>query len=143
VNYGRVLRFGLVGVVNTAVYYALYLLASKAVPYLAAHVIAFTLAMIGSYFLNCYVTFQVAPTWRKFLLFPLSNLTNFVVTSVGLYLLVGRLHMNSKLAPLVAAGIAIPITYVVAHLVLVGRDSAAPTEPPATDAVGELSEHGA
>jgi putative flippase GtrA len=121
VRLARILRFGVVGVINTAVYYACYLALKAFLPYLAAHVIAFVIAMIGSFFLNCLYTFRIKPTWRKFLLFPLSNLTNFVVTSVGLYVLVGRLHMNSTIAPLVAAAAAIPVTFVVAHYVLVDR----------------------
>jgi putative flippase GtrA len=118
-----------VGVVNTAVYYACYLALKTVLPYLGAHVIAFVIAMIGSFFLNCHYTFRIKPTWRKFLLFPLSNITNFVVTSVGLYLLVGKLHMNSTIAPLVAAVAAIPVTFVVAHYILVDRQPAG--QPPA------------
>jgi putative flippase GtrA len=117
----RVVRFGLVGVVNTAVYYGLYLLFKLVVPYLVAHVLAFCLAMVGSYFLSCYFTFRTKPTWRKFLLFPLSNATNFVISTVGLYVLVAWAHLNQQVAPLVAAAAAIPFTFVVAQFVLVDR----------------------
>jgi putative flippase GtrA len=118
---GRIFRFALVGVLNTAIYYGLYLLFRLFLPYLAAHVVAFTLSMIGSFFLNCYFTFRTRPTWRKFLLFPLSNATNFVVTSVGLYVLVQYFGVNQRIAPLLAASVAIPITFLVAQLVLAGR----------------------
>jgi putative flippase GtrA len=120
-------RFAFVGVVNTANYYLLYLLFSTVLPYLAAHTIAFCLAMIGSYFMNCRITFRVQPTLRTFLLFPLSNLTNFVVTSLGLYLLVAHLQMSAQVAPLLAAAAAVPITFVVTHLVLVGHGQHRPT----------------
>lgn len=119
---GRVIRFAIVGVVNTGTYYVLYLALSRALPYLAAHAVAFALSMLGSYLLNCYFTFRVRPTWRRFALFPLSNLTNFVVTSAGLYLLVSRWGMDAMFAPLLAAAGAIPVTYVVSSLVLTGRD---------------------
>jgi putative flippase GtrA len=125
----RVARFGLVGLVNTAVYYGLYLGLRLVVPYFVAHLVAFVLSMIGSFFLNCYYTFRQPPTWRRFLLFPLSNLTNFVVTSVGLFLLVNYAGMNDKLAPIVAASVAVPITFVVAKLILVGRESDGDDEP--------------
>ena len=116
----RILRFGVVGVINTAVYYGLYLLLRTVLPYLVAHVIAFVLAMVGSYFLNCWFTFRIRPTLRKFLLFPLSNATNFVITSLGLYLLVDIGHLNEQVSPLIAAAAAIPVTYLVAQYVLVG-----------------------
>jgi putative flippase GtrA len=118
----RVIRFGLVGLVNTACYYGLYLALRLVVPYLAAHVIAFLVSMVGSFFLNCYFTFRQRPTWRRFLLFPLSNLTNFVVTSTGLVLLVRFAGMNDRIAPIVAASVAVPATFVVAKLILVGRE---------------------
>lgn len=127
----RVIRFGLVGVVNTAVYYGLYLLFKLAVPYLAAHVLAFCLSMVGSYFMSCYFTFRTKPTWRKFLLFPLSNATNFVITTVGLYVLVSLLHLDQRIAPLIAAAAAIPFTFVVAQFVLVDR-SRRPVESEST-----------
>ncbi|MCO1581535.1 GtrA family protein [Crossiella sp. SN42] len=122
---GRVLRFALVGAVNTGVYYGLYLALHLALPYLAAHVLAFLLAMVGSYFLNCHFTFRTKPTLRKFLLFPLSNAANFAITSLGLYLLVDLGGLNSTFAPLLVAALAIPVTFVVSQLVLVGKEKAA------------------
>ncbi|WP_433273865.1 GtrA family protein [Actinosynnema sp. CS-041913] len=122
---GRIVRFGLVGVVNTGVYYGLYLLLRLAIPYLAAHVVAFLLAMVGSYFLNCYFTFRTKPSLRTFLLFPLSNVTNFVVTTAGLYVLVAWFQVNQRIAPLLASAVAIPFTFIVAQLVLMGRQQPA------------------
>jgi putative flippase GtrA len=119
-NLGRILRFAIVGAINTGTFYVLYLLFKKlSLPYFLAYTVAFILAMIGSYFLNCYFTFKVKPTWKKFLLFPLSNAANYVITSVGLVVLVHALNMNKTIAPLVAAAIAIPITYVVVQYLLV------------------------
>jgi putative flippase GtrA len=119
----RIVTFAAVGAVNTGVYYGLYVLLRQVMPYLVASVIAFLLAMVGSYFLNCRFTFRTKPTWRTFLLFPLSNATNLVVTSVGLYLLVDRWHMNELVSPLIAAAFAVPITYVVAKYVLAEKQA--------------------
>jgi putative flippase GtrA len=121
----RVLRFGVVGLLNTGVYYLLYLLFLRVAPYLAAHLAAVLLSMVGSYFLNCFFTFRTPPTLGKFLLFPLSNATNFAVTSIALYLLVGVLHLNKIVSPLLAAVASVPITFVVARAVLVGRTGTA------------------
>lgn len=118
---GRIVRFGIVGVINTATYFGLYLLLRMQMPYLVAHVIAFSMAVIGSYFLNCRFTFRVRPSWRSFRLFPLSNLSNFLITTTGLYILVDKLGLDERLAALPAAAVAIPITFLVAQYVLVGR----------------------
>lgn len=143
-NLGRVVRFAVVGVLNTGTYYVLYLAFHRFLPYLAAHSVAFVIAMIGSYFLNCYFTFRVPPTWRRFLMFPLSNVANFVITSVGLYVLVGLLHANQTYAPLAAAAVAIPITFFVAQFLLVGRSLAGGTAAVTTeDDPSPVGNHGA
>lgn len=113
--------FVVVGVINTAVYYAIYLLLRLAMPYLVSHVIATLLAMCGSYLLHCRFTFRTRPRWRTFALFPLSNLANFVITTVGMRITVGSFGVDERLAPLPVALVAIPITYVATHYVMVGR----------------------
>jgi putative flippase GtrA len=120
---GQMVRFALVGVVNTGTYYGLYLVLLTWLPYVAAHVVAFLLSMVGSFFLTSYFTYRTRPTWRKFLLFPLTNAANFVVTTSGVYLLVDVLHFGSRYAPLIAAAAAIPVTFVVSRTIMLRPDS--------------------
>lgn len=115
-------RFGIVGVINTGVYYGLYLLFQMVMPYLAAHLLATFIAMVGSFFMNCYFTFQTKPTWKKFAIFPLTNLTNYVVQTVGVVVLVEWARMDQRIAPLVAAVVAIPITFFLSRKILLERD---------------------
>ncbi len=119
----QLVRFALVGVVNTGTYYACYLLFLLRLPYVAAHVLAFAVSMTGSFFLNCRFTYNTRPTWRKFLLFPLTNAANFVITTSGVYLLVDVLRLHSTYAPLIAASAAIPITFVVSRTIMLGGPS--------------------
>lgn len=118
---GQLGRFVLVGLVNTGVYYGLYLLLKPEVPYLAAHVVAFAFSVVVSFFLSCWVTYRVRPTVRKFVRFPLSTLTNFVVTTVGLYVLVEEFGVSRQYAPLLAAAAAVPATFITARFILVDR----------------------
>ncbi|MEU8782460.1 GtrA family protein [Streptomyces sp. NPDC048637] len=120
----QMFRFALVGVVNTATYYGCYLLFLPWMPYVVAHVLAFLLSMVGSFFLNSYFTYRTRPTWRKFLLFPLTNAANFVITTSGVCLLVDVLHFGSRYAPLVAAATAIPITFVVSRTIMLRPERA-------------------
>ncbi|MDK0519906.1 GtrA family protein [Streptomyces sp. ML-6] len=115
-------RFALVGAVNTGTYYGCYLLLLNGLPYIAAHVVAFLLSMTGSFFLNSWFTYRTRPTWRKFLLFPLTNLANFVLTTGGVYLLVDLAGFDDRYAPLVAAVAAIPITFVVSRTIMLRPD---------------------
>jgi putative flippase GtrA len=122
---GQVLRFAVVGVVNTVTYYLLYLLLRPSIGYLAAHVVAFVVSTIGSFLLNSYVTYRTRPTWRKFVLFPLTVATNFVITTVGVALLVELANVDERIAPLLAAAIAIPATFVATRYVLLGPQARA------------------
>ncbi|MPY51258.1 GtrA family protein [Streptomyces acidicola] len=122
---GQILAFALVGVVNTATYYGLYLLFLIRLPYLAAHLLAFALSMTGSFFLNARFTYRTRPTWRKFLLFPLTNATSFLITTAGMYVIVGVLHAGSRLAPLLASGAAIPVTFAVSRTIMLRGAEAA------------------
>jgi putative flippase GtrA len=115
---GQIITFALVGVVNTAVYYGLYLLFLPWLPYLTAHILAFALSMTGSFFLNARFTYRTRPTWRKFLLFPLTNATNFLLATAGVYAIVDVLHAGNRFAPLLASGAAIPVTFVVSRSIM-------------------------
>ncbi|MGV9313319.1 GtrA family protein [Streptomyces sp. NPDC003691] len=133
---GQLVRFALVGAVNTGTYYGLYLLLLNVMPYVAAHVVAFVLSMIGSFFLTSYFTYRTRPTWRKFLLFPLSNLTNFTVTTSGVYLLVDVLGFDDRYAPLIAAAAAIPVTFVVSRTIMLRPEPGERGEPKPPEPVG-------
>ncbi|MGY2067510.1 GtrA family protein [Blastococcus sp. SYSU DS0619] len=122
-------RFAVVGVVNTGVYYGTYLLLSLWTHYLVAHLGAILVAMVGSFLLNCYWTFRTRPTWRKLALFPLTNATNYVMTTVGVVALVEWLAVDERVAPLLAAVAAIPVTFLLSRRLLTGNPAAATGEP--------------
>lgn len=113
------IRFVLVGIINTVVYYAFYLSFNYAgLPYVASHITAFLLSMIGSFFLNCYFTYRTKPTIKKFIAFPLTNVVNFVISTGSLYVIVDLLHMNKEWAPLVSMFLPIPFTYLMSRWIL-------------------------
>ena len=122
-------KFGVVGLGNTGVYYGAYLVFRLVLPYLAAHVLGLAVAMVVSFFLNCYWTFRTRPTWRKFALWPLTNATNYVMITVGVVVLVEWLRVDSRIAPLIAAVAAIPVTFLLSRKVLTGRPDPAAEEP--------------
>nr|WP_206440603.1 GtrA family protein [Streptomyces scabichelini] len=113
------MRFALVGAVNTGTYYVIYRLLCLWLPYLAGHILATLLSMIGSFFMNVRFTYRTDPTWQKFVLFPLTNAANLVLTTAGVYAMVSGLGMDARVAPLIAAVGAIPITFLIARRILV------------------------
>ncbi len=114
------ITFAIVGVINTATYYAFYLLGLKGLglAYMISHFSAVILSMIISFFLNSSITYKVKPTLKKFLMYPITQLVNVVVTAILLYLLVDGLHVNSAIAPLGALIITVPVTFIVTGKVL-------------------------
>jgi putative flippase GtrA len=120
---GRLPAFAAVGLVNTASYYGCYLLLHDRLqaPYPVAHAVAFLLSMTGAFFLHARFTYRTRPTWRKFALFPLGNVTNAAVTTAGIWLQVDVLGLDSTLAPLPAAAVAVPVTFVLSHSIMTDR----------------------
>ncbi|MDT7743305.1 MAG: hypothetical protein QOE59_2383 [Actinomycetota bacterium] len=121
-------RYALVGVVNAATYYVVYLLVLGHVGYLVAHVIGLGAAMVVSFFLNCRVTFRVRPSWRRFLLYPASQAVNVAATTIGVVALV-HLGVDERVAPLAAAVIAVPASFLAARLVLAHHRATTATGP--------------
>ncbi|WP_236059036.1 GtrA family protein [Planococcus glaciei] len=114
------MRFVLVGFMNTANYYILYLIFIHlaSLPYLISHLSAFLISMIGSFYLNSYFTYKVKPTLKKFLQYPLTYVVNISVSTLALILLVDILGLNENISPLIAQGITIPATFFVSKKVL-------------------------
>lgn len=119
------IRFGLVGVANTMHYYVwyafFYLLIDM--PYLFAHVIAFIISMIGSFYMNCYFTYKIKPTLKKFLQFPLTYIVNIGGSSLFLLIMVDIFSWSEVLSPFIAQCLTIPITFILSKLILDKSDS--------------------
>ena len=124
--------FVLVNVLNTGLYYVLYLLLLGAVPYLVANVLALTVAVLVAYAANARFAFQVRPTRRSLVLFVVTNLTTMALRTAVVWLLVEFLAISERLAPLPAAVATLPIAYLLTAMVMRDRGGAAtgPARPP-------------
>ncbi|MFD7292405.1 glycosyltransferase [Streptomyces sp. NPDC059897] len=107
--------FGLIGIVNTAVYMAVYVSLNRWIPYLIAHVIGFSVSVVGSFLLNSRITCRTRPTWRAFIRFPLSSLVNMVFSGALLFLGVHSLGMGKDITALIAGVLATPLSFVIAR----------------------------
>ncbi|WP_406457541.1 glycosyltransferase [Streptomyces sp. NBC_00876] len=124
------LTFAAIGVVNTAVYLAVYATLNTWIPYLAAHVIGYCVSIIGSFFLNSRITLRTRPTWRAFLRYPLSSLVNLVLSGALLYVGVSHLGMGKNVAALAAGILATPFSFLVARWAITsGADATREPEP--------------
>jgi len=119
----EVIRFIIVGLINTAHYYIWYifLIYLMHLNYLISHIFSFIISMIGSFFLNSYYTYKTKPTLKKFFAFPLTYIVNITVTTSSVFILVELLDLNEIISPFLASIIAIPFTFVVSKKVLTSK----------------------
>lgn len=125
------LRFVVVGVANTAVYYLFYRLLLLGMPYVPAHLLAWSGAVVFSFFANSLFTFGVRPTWRRFLAYPLTTLVNLTFTTIGSVLLVEWAGVDERCATLIMGIAAVPVTFLLTRYVLTAGREPAPPPPPA------------
>lgn len=109
------LTFAAIGVVNTAVYLAVYSTLNTWIPYLTAHVIGYCVSIIGSFLLNSFITCRTRPTWRAFVRYPVSSLVNLVLSGALLYVGVSHLGMGKNIAALAAGILATPFSFLLAR----------------------------
>ncbi|EKU50459.1 GtrA family protein [Staphylococcus massiliensis] len=119
-NYLEIIRFIIVGGLNTLNYYIVYLLLLHIfhIHYLVSHVTGFLVSFVISYYLNCYFVYKVKPTLKKFLAFPLTQVVNMGVQTGLIFIFVHYLHLNESIAPFAGLIITIPITYILSKFIL-------------------------
>src|SRR5699024_4375324 len=120
ISYIEVIKFIIVGVINTLNYYIIYifLLDILTVHYLLSHISAFIVSFILSYFLNCYFVYKVTPTLKKFIKFPLTQVINMGMQTILLFIFVQILKLNADFAPFIVLLIIITITFLLSKRIL-------------------------
>lgn len=116
----EILKFIIVGGINTLNYYIIYLLLLKliGVNYLVSHISGFVISFIISYYLNCYFVYKVQPTWKKFIQFPLTQVVNMGMQTLLLYIFVQWFNISSVIAPFAGLIITIPVTFILSKYIL-------------------------
>lgn len=116
----EIIKFIVVGGLNTFNYYVVYLLLLKLLHlnYMLSHVTGFVVAFVISYYLNCYFVYKVKPTWKKFISFPITQVVNVLLQTAFLYVFVMWLNLPAEIAPFAGLVITIPITFVLSKWIL-------------------------
>jgi putative flippase GtrA len=124
---GSFARFIVVNVLNTLLYWAMYLVLLLVTPYFWANAIALAIAILAAYVLNVRYAFRVRTSARSLLRFLVTNGTTIVLRMAVVWLLVEQLSLSEELAPPVAVAITTPIAFVLTKLAVAER----PARPPA------------
>lgn len=122
-KHGEIIRFILVGGINTVNYYWIYLLLLKVfdIQYLVSHILSFIISFIISFYLNCYFVYRVQPTVKKFIQFPITQVVNMELQTLLLFVFVQLLHVNETFAPFIGLIFTIPITFILSRWILVDK----------------------
>lgn len=117
----EIFRFGVVGVLATAVHYGIYLLLQIWIWTWLAYTIGYALSFIMNYVLTNYFTFKTKPNVQNGVGFILSHAINYGLQIVLLesFLWIG---IERVIAPLLVYSIVIPINFILVRFVFTKID---------------------
>lgn len=115
---GEATRYLIAGATNTAVTFGAYWLLLRALNYAAAYTIAYVLGIFLSYALNIYFVFRVAPNKRSAMAYPLVYLAQWIAGMLTLWIWATVLRLPASYGALVAIVVTVPVTFVLAKLIL-------------------------
>lgn len=119
----EILRFLSAGAINTALTYGIYLALLTSIRYEAAYAVAFVIGVAMNYLISSLFVFKRAINWRAAFAFPLVYVVQLALGSVLLILLVEYLSIAESLAPLLVIILTLPITYLLARIIIVGKEN--------------------
>jgi putative flippase GtrA len=120
------LRFVLVNVLNTGIYWGLYLLFLLAMPYFWANAVALLIAVLLAYVGNARYAFGVAPSRTNLVKYLIANGTTVLARMVVVWVLVGPLPLPEEWAPPAAVAVTMPVAFLLTKWAMAERPSRRP-----------------
>lgn len=111
------LRFLCSGGFNTAVTYALYLVALSIMPYWAAYTTTYIIGIALAYIIGRYWVFRQHRGKATVILLPIVYIVQYLIGMMIVWLWVSRLGFPAQWAPLAAIAVTVPITYLLSKQV--------------------------
>lgn len=115
----KFLKFIGAGVINTVVSYLLYVILVLFLSYQISYAISFVFGIVLSFVLNTKYVFEVERTFKKFVLFPLVYLVQYLLGAFMMNIMVEMVGVNKFFAPLVVAVCLLPVSYLLSKKILV------------------------
>ena len=115
------LRFVLVNVLNTGLYWALYLLFLLVMPYFWANALGLVIAVLVAYVANARFAFGVTTSRERLVKYLIANGTTILLRMGVVWLLVTLLSLPEELAPPAAVAITTPVAYLLTKWAMATR----------------------
>ena len=110
------IRFGVVGVLATALHYGIYYLLQSFINVNVAYTTGYVISFIVNFYLTSYFTFGTTPSWKKLVGMGGAHLVNYllhiILLNVFLYL-----GVSKAWAPVPVFAIAIPVNFLFVRFV--------------------------
>lgn len=110
------IRFGIVGIVATALHYGIYYWLQNYLPVNLAYTLGYVISFIANFYLTAYFTFGSSPSWKKLLGMGGAHAVNYLLHMVLLNLFLW-LGISKTLAPVPVFAIAIPVNFLLVRFV--------------------------
>lgn len=117
---GEILRFGIVGVIATALQTGIYLLIVGLMHYTIANTIAYAVSFVFNYIASTRFTFRVKSTAKRGAGFALSHVVNYLLQTVMLSVSV-RLGLSERMALIPMFLVCVPVNFLLVRYFLKKR----------------------
>jgi len=114
----KFLKFTGVGIINTMASYAVYLFLIFFFSYQISYIVAFVSGVALSFVLNSKYVFEVQQTLRKFTLFPLVYLVQYLLGALLMDVIIEVLGVSKFFAPLFVIICLTPVSYLLSKKIL-------------------------
>lgn len=109
-------RFGIVGVLATALHYGIYYLLQSYINVNIAYTTGYIVSFIANFYLTSYFTFGTGPSWKKLIGMGGAHAVNYLlhIALLNLFLFTG---ISKAWAPIPVFAIAIPVNFLLVRFV--------------------------
>lgn len=114
-------RFVVVGSVNTAISYVVFVVLSALMPYTIAFTIDYVLVILISYMLNTHFVFRTKFRWRSLLAYPIVYVIQYALGMILLPFLIEILNLDRLFAASIVIVTTPPVTFIASRLILKDR----------------------
>ena len=115
------IRFIILGIINTTLTYFLYLIFLFLLPYAWAFSITYLFGLVFNYFLSSYWVFKKKIVLKSGINFLIYHLAAYLMNMTALWIIVDLIGLSEKIAPLIAIALLTPIFYLISKVIFLGK----------------------